>query len=125
MSALIMKAIWLNGPKYPMGRFVLLAIADFANNRGKAWPSVKTLAKRCSVNETTIRRNLRHLEREGWLETTSEVGRHKTNRYQISQKVLARAGIDEFYGGHSASQPVTRSARKKSFSKLLEELCNG
>lgn len=119
-----MDAVWQYGPKHALQKFILLAIADFADNNGKAWPSVKTLAERCSVNETTIRRNLRQLEKGGWLETDKATGRYKTNQYQISPKVMQKAGDGVLHGGRSASQPVTRYAQKKSFLQEMIEACS-
>lgn len=40
-------------------KFVLLALADIADDDGVCWPSVSTIAKRCAVSTRTVRRALR------------------------------------------------------------------
>lgn len=46
-------------------RLVALALADFAHPDGSnAWPAVATIAKKARVNERTVQRALRWLERE-------------------------------------------------------------
>jgi DNA-binding transcriptional regulator YhcF (GntR family) len=46
----------------PAAKLVLLKIADNANDRGLAWPSISTIAEICEIDKTTVRRHLKRLE---------------------------------------------------------------
>lgn len=45
----------------PTLKLVLMALADTADGNGVCWPSVSTLAKRCTVSTRTVQRSLRAL----------------------------------------------------------------
>ena len=81
MSIKIMSLVWENGPQNSTDRFVLLAIADFANYEGTAWPSVTTLAEKCSMTKRTILRAIARLEEQGYLERKRR--QRTSNLYQI------------------------------------------
>jgi hypothetical protein len=53
-------------------KFVLLAIADFAGDDGIAYPSVETLANKCSQDRKTVIDSLDELENLGLLRDTGE-----------------------------------------------------
>jgi hypothetical protein len=46
-------------------KLVLLALADWANDEGLCWPSIKRLADKCSKGERTISNALRMIETKG------------------------------------------------------------
>lgn len=46
-------------------KIVMLALADQANDQGQCWPSISTIARRCSRSERTIQATLRELEKAG------------------------------------------------------------
>lgn len=46
-------------------KLVLMALADIADDGGKCWPSVGTLAAKCSLSARAVRANLADLERRG------------------------------------------------------------
>lgn len=54
---------------------VLLALADFANTEGHAWPSMETLAAKCSRSEQTVREAVQRLARAGHITRTAREGR--------------------------------------------------
>jgi hypothetical protein len=45
----------------PTLKLVLMALADAADDQGVCWPSVSTLAKKCTVSTRTVQRSLRYL----------------------------------------------------------------
>lgn len=51
----------------PTLKLVLMALADAADDQGVCWPSVSTLARKCSVSTRTVRRALRVLVDQGLL----------------------------------------------------------
>jgi hypothetical protein len=66
-------------------RFTLLALADRADEDGKCWPSVPTLARKCRTGESTIRRHIKALTALGVLRV-----KHRMNDSSMYQIVLAR-----------------------------------
>lgn len=64
---------------------VLLALADHAGaDGGDAWPSVGRLARRCRVDERTVRRAIATLTELGEVEVEHNAGPHGTNRYRLT-----------------------------------------
>jgi hypothetical protein len=67
MSIRLMTYIWDSGPENQSERFVLLALADFANDEGICWPSIPTVANRTCLHARSVRRIIRRLEAAGWI----------------------------------------------------------
>lgn len=68
-------------------KFVLVALACRANDRGECWPAVADLAQRTSMTERGVRNALRSLENAGLI--ICEIGRggrYKTNRYTLKTR---------------------------------------
>jgi len=67
MSIALMTATWdLRMP--PSHKLVLLALADWANDRGgSCFPSIRRIAERSSISERQAQRYMRSLELDGWL----------------------------------------------------------
>lgn len=61
-------------------KLVLLALADCANDEGHCWPSIATLAKKCTRSERTVQGVIRQLEDAGHL-TRQEVRGKGCNYY--------------------------------------------
>jgi hypothetical protein len=79
---------------------VLAILADFANDQGIAWPSVKTIADLASLTPRQARAHLSTLQREGWItlcgtrkggrEYSSQAGR--STRWRINvDRLTARS----------------------------------
>ena len=71
-------------------KMVLLALADCANDEGLAWPSIATIARKCSVDRRTAQRSLRQLELDGYLARQEVIG--KGCKYQIGRRQCATGG---------------------------------
>ena len=70
----------------PTLKLVLMALADSADDQGVCWPSVSTLAKKCSVSTRTVRRSLRGLMDSGMLIAEARRrgdGSSTSNRYRL------------------------------------------
>src|SRR6478672_7489549 len=74
MSVRMMTLVWeLELPDSE--KLVLLALADCANDEGGCWPSIATLARKCSKRERTIQTCVRMLCLKGHLTQTQVSGR--------------------------------------------------
>ncbi len=66
---------------------VYLYLRGRANKEGVCWPAVPTMARELRVSESTIRRALRELVREGFLvieKRKRASGADSSNRYRLS-----------------------------------------
>lgn len=66
MSIALMTAIW-EMDFTPVDKLVLLALADWANEDGKCWPSISKIASKTGCGERTVQRALREAETRGLL----------------------------------------------------------
>lgn len=62
---------------------VLLAIADFANDEGVAYPSIATLARKARLTSRNTQRAIRRLVTNGELLIEEGKGPHRTHLYRI------------------------------------------
>lgn len=69
-------------------KMVLLCLCDFASDGGgNCWPSVNTMAARCSTSGRTVQRAIRSLETRGILDTNQRMGTSSTYRITLRQPV--------------------------------------
>lgn len=76
----------ISGSRSPSLKLVLIALADAADDQGVCWPSVSTLARKCTVSTRTVQRSLRALIDRGLpiAETRRRRdGSSTSNRYRL------------------------------------------
>jgi hypothetical protein len=78
-----MTAVWAKSPMKGSALLLELAIADFANDDGQAFPSVATLQRKTRMSERRTRRLLRDLEEASEMRTEMGGGPHGVNLYVI------------------------------------------
>jgi len=84
MSIKIMSHVWENGPDDRGELLVMLALADFADDRGRCWPSIATIARRARMTPRSAQRILRKLEADGSVEISTGSARSGCNQYKIN-----------------------------------------
>lgn len=84
----MMNAVWAISGLKTGEKFVLLSLADQANDRGEAFPSVSTIARRCSMTERTVFRLIAGLAEKGMVSVVSG-GVGKSNRYCLTPDKLS------------------------------------
>lgn len=84
MAIRIISQVWETGPAGQSECFVLLALADYANDEGECWPSIEGIARKCRLSERGVRKILRRLEEDGWITTEVGGGRHGCNKYIVN-----------------------------------------
>jgi Helix-turn-helix domain len=103
MSVTVMSRVWQLSAAKGTELLLLLAIADFADDAGRAFPSVHTLSEKVRLTERPVRYLLRKLERMGELKTTVAGGPHGANLYHIQPPAKSAPGYTAPEGGlHSA-----------------------
>lgn len=105
-----MSAVWQYGPEDSIDRFILLAIADNANDDGVAWPSVTRLGAKCCLGERAMRYRLRRLEDEGWVQVEKGAGDHGTNRYTVIAERLKGGTAVQGHSGAGGTPVPLRGA---------------
>jgi hypothetical protein len=83
MSIKLMSMVWDRGPEKQADRFVLLAIADYANDDGECWPSIGGICRKTCMSERGVQTIIRRLEAQGWLHIETGSGRRNCNLYTI------------------------------------------
>ena len=96
-------------------RLVLLAIANYADENGNAYPSIATIAKKAMIGERQVRRCLRQLELLGELSVEKEASQYGTNLYGI--KNFRRD--DNLSGGAFSVGGQSEKPSKPSYLSLI------
>jgi hypothetical protein len=69
MSIQLVSMVFAAGPSKSTDRFVLLALANYADENGQCWPSVARVGRDVAMSASTVREAIRRLEVDGWLST--------------------------------------------------------
>lgn len=86
MSIKLMTSAWdlpLTGNK----KLVLMALADFANDQGKCWPCIATIATKTGASESTVKRLVKELISDGYVKKEPQFrdnGSQSSNVYIIT-----------------------------------------
>src|SRR5512142_442821 len=84
MSLDVTQRIWAEAKAEGSALTVLLAIGDYANAQGEAWPSVGSLAQKVRMSERAVQRLAGELIRLGDLRVEFGTGRGNRNRYVVT-----------------------------------------
>ena len=129
MSVRTMARVWADSKHSGSRLLMLLAIADFADDEGNAYPSVATLAVKCRMKPRNANVILAALRASGELQVLENEGPRGTNRYHVvlSQQgvhSLAGVGVQELAGlqklastpAKACSPPLQRLATEPSLN---------
>jgi len=83
MSVRTMARVWDHSTHAGTELLMLLAIADFADDEGNAYPAVPTLAAKCRMSPRNANFILSALRESGELEVRANEGPRGTNRYKV------------------------------------------
>jgi len=81
-----MSLVWERAPYTAGSLIVLLALADWANDEGVAWPSMERLALKARIDRRSAQRIVRQLEKDGVLEIEHGGGRAKQHKYVLKME---------------------------------------
>lgn len=96
MSVRTSDRVWKHSKHGGTELLMLLAIADFADDQGNAYPAVSTLAAKCRMKPRNATYILRALEASGELQICVNGGPKGANRYRI---VAGLEGVQQGAGG--------------------------
>lgn len=83
MSIKVQSHVWEHSPAKGGELLILLAIADFADDTGIAWPSIDTLAQKARLSTRQTQYNVRALIAGGQIAVEENAGPHGTHRYRV------------------------------------------
>jgi hypothetical protein len=86
VSIRVMNAVWEHSAQTGSALLMLLALADFADDTGLAFPSVSRLAKKTRITPRQAWSLIKRLKAEGELTIELGGGRGRTNRYRVCLK---------------------------------------
>jgi hypothetical protein len=104
----VSKLVWAFGPKVAALRMLLLALAEHADDEGKAFPGLDLLASEVLRDKETVSRQLARLEREGWLKV-----QRRTAGVLCSNGLFERRG-NTYFLSLDKLRGVTRTASEKT-----------
>ena len=88
MSLLSLSCVWESSKSTGNAKLVLIAIADFANDRGIALCSHHDIARKAKVSEDTVKRILKRLYNSGELRQIRPSSSGTPATYQIKVEGL-------------------------------------
>ena len=105
-------------------KFILVALSDYANEEGEAYPSIQTLNSKTSLNRKTIIAGLMQLETLGYLKNTGKkVGRtNSITVWQITGLVEQSQKGDSLVSSpkNGTSSSPKKGTRKQSQKRDIE-----
>lgn len=78
-----MVTVWKHSRQRGNGLLLMLALADYMNDFGEAWPSIDSLATKTRCSRTTVIDMTKRCQLEGELVIGEGDGRNGTNRYKL------------------------------------------
>lgn len=112
MSIRVMAKIWKSSQARGGELLVLLAIADFADDDGIAYPSVSTLGKKARLSERQVQRAIRRLTALGELAVETGKGPHGCHLYRVTDCQVSDCQGDKLSGVTSMTQGGDISGRR-------------
>lgn len=127
MSVRTMARVWEFSKNKGNDLLMLLAIADFADDDGKAYPSVPTLAEKCRMKPRNASTILAALRVSGELEVRLNEGPRGANMYRIvlsAQPLQIRAGVQKRAGVQDCASTPAETRTKPLHVSAYEPSLN-
>jgi hypothetical protein len=119
MSIKVTNWVWAKSESRNGARLVMLALADRADDKGFAWPSIEDICERAQLSPRAVQKGIAKLVEIGELEVESGGGRRVRNRYQIVPKPRTSDGVTDEYP--RSPDGVTEGKPRTSDGVMLEE----
>ena len=127
MSVRTMARVWELSSNKGNDLLMLLAIADFSDDEGQAYPSVPTLAKKCRMKPRNASAILAALRASGELEVRLNEGPRGANMYRIllpDQPMQIHAGVQKRAGVQKSAAPPAETCAKPLHVSAYEPSVN-
>jgi hypothetical protein len=111
MSVRVSQSVWQRSKQSGERLLVLLALADWADDRGRAWPTLAMLMRKTRLTDRGVQKMLNDLIASGELVIERGGGRGRRNQYQITL-----ADTPNAVRGLDAENPEQYSANERAKS---------
>jgi hypothetical protein len=122
MSINVMNRVWETSQHKGGALNLMLAIADFADDDGNAFPGVPRLAKKIRMTERNTQLLLRKLEESGELMIKEGAGPRGTNRYRIILDQLGKKPIKKATAPDEKNSPPKSLRGEKTSGEGVKNL---
>lgn len=95
---------------------IMARLADFSNDEGVCWPSIKTIARQLGAGESTVSTAIGKLEQDGWLsrQQRRKGNRNASNVYQLNVQKLQAAAFSHLSESDTSKSDGSNSDASKS-----------
>jgi hypothetical protein len=100
-------------------KFVLVALADYANDSGHAWPTITTTTRKTGQDRKTVIAALHRLEARGWIEDT---GKRAGKTKQVKVYRLKWANEQKDHQKQNSSVFPAEGSQKRDTEPSIEPL---
>lgn len=91
MSIHVMSDVWKHSPYTELRLLIHLALADYANDDGEAWPLHETIAAKCRCTVRTVERTVDQMVEDGVVTVVESRRRARSGQPRFVYKVTATA----------------------------------
>lgn len=111
--------IWTHSPEKGSALLVHLALADYANDDGKCWPSVATIAKKARITDRQVRRVFNVLTAKKLIDISFRVDTSSIYQLYPCQNVTPDVGVRSTpdIGSTTPDMGVSQTTTKASIKK--------
>lgn len=122
MSIKVTNWVWARSESRNGARLVMLALADRADDKGLAWPSIDDLMDRTKLSRRAVQKGIAALVEDGELMVENGGGRHRSNRYRIIPKPCTSDAVtpEEQRTSDAVSDSETAHFEQETASDLRE-----
>ncbi|MGR4048633.1 conserved phage C-terminal domain-containing protein [Kosakonia cowanii] len=95
---------------------IMARLADYSNDEGVCWPSIKTIARQLGAGESTVSTAIGKLEQDGWLsrQQRRKGNRNASNVYQLNVQKLQTAAFSHLSESDTSKSDGSNSDASKS-----------
>jgi hypothetical protein len=83
VSIKVMSAVWTTSPNRGVELLIELAFADYADDEGRCWPSVKSVSEKARCTPRYVQKTVKLLQLQRRLVIDPEPGPHGVHVYQL------------------------------------------
>ena len=115
MSIKAINWVWQNSAQKGGALLVELAIADFCDDQGRAWPAIETLAKKARMTPRNVNYIIEEKLKPAGLTVEKNGGPHRANLYRISINLEGETDcrVKTFQGEAHFTQSVIEPSYKR------------
>lgn len=115
-----MRAVWESSKQEGGGLLLMLAIADFADDAGIAFPSMERLANKARLTQRRAQQLIADLVKSGELAVERGGGKRRTNTYRVTLKSFRGITPKSFRGINTAKGEILSAKGEISGSQTLK-----